>query len=484
MNIKGVFKILGFVIRLMGIVFFLPALVGLIYKEYLCTIAYACLGFFCILISLTAAHFRIPKKINTKSFYGKEAFVTVALAWILISLIGAVPFVVTQDIPNYLDALFESASGFTTTGASVVSDTEGMFHANIFFRSLSQWIGGMGVLVFILAVLPMAGGSPLSLMKAESPGPTVSKLVPKAQNTAIILYGIYLGLTVIEFVLLLFDPHINVFENICHTFATAGTGGFSAISSSCTGFCTYGKTVTTVFMLLFGTNFSFLYLLILKKFKEAFKLEEVKWYFIIYLIGSVLIFISMNFDASVKSLSVTDTLFTCASLMTSTGFTVTNTNFSNGFTEITLLVLMFIGACQGSTGGGFKVSRFMLLIKQIPKDIHTDLHPNRVSVIKVDKKSVSDEVIESTNRFFITYVVVFIISSVIISIDAGSAHTAAVSALSALNNTGIDLSFFSCAKTYADFSVLSKIVMIFDMLLGRLELIPMILLFCPATWKK
>lgn len=484
MNIKGVFKILGFVIRLMGIVFFLPAAVGLVYKEYLCVITYAVLGILCILISLVAMRFRIPKKINTKSFYGKEAFVTVALAWILISLIGAVPFVVTRDIPNYLNALFETVSGFTTTGASVVTDTEGMFRANVFFRCLSQWIGGMGVLVFILAVLPMAGGSPLSLMKAESPGPTVSKLVPKAQNTAIILYGIYLGLTVIEFVLLLFDPHISIFENICHTFATAGTGGFSPLNSSCTRFCTYGKTVTTVFMLLFGTNFSFFYLLILKKFKEALKLEEVKWYLVIYLIVSALVFVSVNMGADKVNLNITDTLFTCASLMTSTGFSATDLKLSNGFTEILLLVLMFIGACQGSTGGGFKVSRFMLLIKQIPKDIHTELHPNRISVIKIDKKTVSDNVIESTNRFFITYIVVFILSSVIISIDAGSAHTAAVSSLSALNNTGVDLNLFSCAEAYADFSALSKIVMIFDMLLGRLELIPMILLFCPTTWKK
>ncbi len=484
MNSKGIIRILGFVIGLEGVVFFLPALVGIIYGEYSGSLVYALTGVACLLIAVLIIKVLIKKRKSPKGFYGKEGFVATALSWILMSLIGAIPFRITGDIPNYLDAVFETVSGFTTTGASIVRDVESMLHCNLFFRSFTHWLGGMGVLVFILAIMPMAGGSPLSLMKAESPGPTVSKLVPKAQKTAIILYGIYIALTLLEFLLIVFDPSINVFQSICHTLGTAGTGGFGVLNSSVASFSDYVKIITTVFMLLFGMNFSFYYLLLMKRAKEAFKIEEIKWYLIIYF-GTVSL---MIIDLVIKGFDLGKNLigifFSCASIMTTTGYTVVDFGEWPGFTHVLFFLLMFIGGCAGSTGGGFKVTRILLLIKQIGRDVRKQIHPNRITTIKTDGKAVSEEVLASTNRLFITYVFILIISTLILSLDGYDLTTSFAAVMSTYNNIGVGLGDICVGDSFAMFSAPSKIVMTLDMLFGRLEIIPMLLLISPSTWKK
>ncbi|MBR6358443.1 MAG: TrkH family potassium uptake protein, partial [Lachnospiraceae bacterium] len=275
MNLKGIFKILNYVVGIEGVFLLLPALVGVIFGQYHAALVYFAVAAVCIVVA--ALFIFIQRHAPTKrGFYGKEGFVATALSWFILSLIGAFPMYLTGDIPNYVDALFECTSGYTTTGASVIPDLSVISLPTIFFRSFTHWIGGMGVLVFILAILPMSGGSPLSIMKAESPGPSVSKMVPKLQRTAMISYGIYIALTVLEFVLLLFDPDMPVFENICHTMGTAGTGGFSVTNSGPAGYSSYVNVVTTVFLMLFGANFSFHFLLITKIFRDAFGLEEIR----------------------------------------------------------------------------------------------------------------------------------------------------------------------------------------------------------------
>ncbi|MCR5823216.1 MAG: TrkH family potassium uptake protein [Lachnospiraceae bacterium] len=484
MNFKGVYRILGFVVGLEGVFFLLPALVGLIYKEYEGVLAYGVTAAVCVLLALFITKVLVKKDSVAKGFYGKEGFVATSLSWILMSLIGAVPFRVTGDIPNYLDAVFETVSGFTTTGASIVRDVEVMLHCNLFFRSFTHWLGGMGVLVFILAIMPMAGGSPLSLMKAESPGPTVSKLVPKAQKTAIILYELYIALTLLEFLLIVFDPSINVFQAICHTFGTAGTGGFGVLNDSVASFSDYVKIVTTVFMLLFGLNFSFYYLLIMKRFKEALHLEEIKWYMGIYF-GAVILMIA---DLAIKGYGLGKNLiavfFSCASVMTTTGYTVADFGEWPTFTHVIFFTLMFVGGCAGSTGGGFKVARILLLVKQVGRDVRKQIHPNRITTIKADGKAVSEEVLASTNRLFITYVIILALSTLLIALDGFDFQTTFAAVMSTYNNIGVGLADICVGDSFAMFSSTSKVVMIFDMLFGRLEIIPMLLLISPSTWKK
>ena len=467
MNSKGIIRILGFVVGLEGVFFLLPALIGLIYKEFFGSVVYLCTGLICVFIAFLTVKVFFKKEKHAKGFYGKEGFVATALSWIIMSLIGAIPFRITGDIPNYLDAVFETVSGFTTTGASILTDVESVMHCNLFFRSFTHWLGGMGVLVFILAIMPMAGGSPLSLMKAESPGPTVSKLVPKAQKTAIILYGLYIALTLLEFILIVFDPSINVFESICHTFGTAGTGGFGVKNTSVASFSPYVQIVTTVFMLLFGLNFSFYYLLLLKRFKEALRLDEIKWYFGIYL-GAVLLMIA---DLAIKGFGIGKNLisifFSCASVMTTTGYTVADFGEWPVFTHVIFFVLMFVGGCAGSTGGGFKVARIILLVKQIGRDVRKQIHPNRVTTIKNDGKAVSEEVLASINRLFITYMFILFVSTLIISLDGYDFTTTFAGVMSTYNNIGVGLGDICVGDSFSMFSYTSKVVMIFDMLFGR-----------------
>ena len=484
MNVRGIFRVLSYVVGAEGIFLLLPAIVGFIYGETFGALVYLAVAVICLAALVISRVFSRHHAAERRGFYVKEGFVTTALCWIVMSLIGAVPFVVTGDIPNYIDALFEVVSGFSTTGSSVLSDVEGLLHCNLFFRSFTHWIGGMGILVFVMAIMPMSGSASLSLMKAESPGPSVSKLVPKIQTTALILYIIYIVLTVLEFVLLLFDGEMPVFNAICHTFGTAGTGGFSVTNDSVAGYSDYVKIVTTVFMMLFGLNFTFYYLLLMRKFRDALGMEEVKWYLGIYFVASLAVIGSLAYNHISLSGNVLGTFFTCASLMTTTGYTIVNYNDWPVFTHIVFMMLMFIGGCAGSTGGGFKVSRIMLLVKQIGKEVRQQIHPNRVYIVKVDKKPVPHEVIKSCNTLLISYILIFAVSLLIVSWDGFDLTTTFVGVLATYNNIGAGLGEVGVGGSFGIFSYTSKIVMIFDMLAGRLEIVPMLLLFHPTTWSK
>ena len=479
MNYSIIIKIIGWVIQLEGIFFLPPALTGFIYKEYTDALIYLLLGGFCI---VTGGLLRFIKN-KKNSFYAKEGFVAVALSWIVMSTIGALPFVLSGDISSYPDALFEIISGLTTTGSSILTNVEALSHANLLWRSFSHWIGGMGVLVFILAILPMTGGSTMNLMKAESPGPSVGKLVPKMQQTAFLLYAIYFVMTIVEIILLLIGG-MPLFDSICHAFGTAGTGGFGIKNSSIGGYSVYLQNVITVFMFLFGVNFTFYYYFLIRKVKDAFRMEEVRWYFILFLGAVALISVSLVNSGETLGESVQTAAFQVASIMTTTGYATTDFNLWPQFAKAVLVCLMFIGACAGSTGGGIKVSRIMIYLKQVRKELMQQIHPKRIRVLKMDGKALEHSVVHSCNALLMTYIVIFIVSLLLICFDGFDMTTNFTSVAATLNNIGPGLNVVGPTGNFSEFSTLSKFVFMFDMLAGRLEIIPMMVLFHPSTWKK
>lgn len=479
MNYSIILKIIGWVIQLEGIFFLPPAITGLFFGERYDALIYMILGASGILLG---GLIRLHKSSKT-TFYAKEGFVAVALSWIIMSVIGAVPFVLTGDIPSYIDALFEIISGLTTTGSSILNNVEALSHANLLWRSFSHWIGGMGVLVFILAILPMTGGSTMNLMKAESPGPSVGKLVPKMQRTAFLLYAIYLVMTVVEIILLLAGG-MPLFDSVCHAFGTAGTGGFGIKNDSIAGYSVYLQNVITVFMFLFGVNFTFYYYILVRRIKDAFRMEEVRWYFFIFLGAVVLITISLVAAGGALGESIRIVAFQVASIMTTTGYATADFNLWPQFAKTLLVCLMFIGACAGSTGGGIKVSRIMIYIKQVRKELMQQIHPKRIRVLKMDGKALEHSVIHSCNTLLMTYIVIFIVSLLLVCLDGFDMTTSFTSIAATLNNIGPGLNVIGPTGNFSEFSALSKFVLMFDMLAGRLEIIPMMVLFHPATWKK
>lgn len=479
MNYLLIFHILGWVIQLEGIFFLPPAITGFLYGEINDAIVYLLLGLLC---AASGRLLRLCKNSNS-TFYAKEGFVVVALSWIVISVIGALPFVFTKDIPHYPDALFEIISGFTTTGSSILTDVEALSHANLLWRSFSHWIGGMGVLVFILAILPMTGGSTMNLMKAESPGPSVGKLVPKMQQTAFLLYAIYLVMTVIEIILLLVGG-MPLFDSLCHAFGTAGTGGFGIKNDSLAGYSLYLQNVITVFMFLFGVNFTFYYYVLIRKVKDAFRMDEVRWYFLIYLGAVVLLTASLVKNGGGFGESIQTVAFQVSSIMTTTGFATADFNLWPEFARALMVCLMFIGACAGSTGGGIKVSRIMIYLKQVKKELMQQIHPKRIRVLKMDGKALSHSVVHSCNTLLMTYIVIFIVSLLLLCPDGFDLTTNFTAVTATLNNIGPGLNLVGPTGNFSEFSTLSKFVLMFDMLAGRLEIIPMMVLFHPATWKK
>lgn len=479
MNFSIIFHILSWVIGLQSIFMLLPCIVGLLYGETKNALIYLAVGLCCLLIGLLL---RRPKSTRT-AFYAKEGFVAVSLSWIIMSLIGAIPFVLSGDIPSFADALFEIISGYTTTGSSILTNVEALSYSNLFFRSFSHWIGGMGVLVFILAILPMTGGSTMNLMKAESPGPSVGKLVPRVQQTAFLLYAIYMAMTVIEIILLLFDG-MPLFDALCLSFGTAGTGGFGILNDSIASYSVYVQVVITIFMFLFGVNFTFFYYLLIRRFSDAFHMEEVRCYFGIYLLSVVLITWNLISHGTQLGKGLLDAAFQVASIMTTTGYATTDFNLWPEFSRILMVCLMFVGACAGSTGGGIKISRIMIYVKQVKKELMQQIHPRRIHVIKMDHKPVEHSILHSANVLLMAYVLVFIASILLISFDGFDTTTNFTAVAATLNNIGPGLNVVGATGNFAEFSVFSKCVLMFDMLAGRLELMPMLLLFSPSTWKK
>ena len=479
MNYAIVFRLLGYVMLIEGALLLLPAAASWIYGEWFV------LGVFLITAAVSAAIGYALRGIKPQSkvFYMREGFAATSLSWIVISIVGAVPFVVTGCIPNPVDALFETVSGFTTTGASILPGVEDLPKGILFWRSFTHWVGGMGVLVFLLSLLPLTGGSHVNLMKAESPGPQVDKLVPKVQSTAKILYGIYFGLTVIEFVFLLFGG-MPVFESLLTAFGTAGTGGFGFRNDSFGSFSPYIQWVVTIFMILFGVNFNAYFLLLMRRFRRAAASEEVRAYFLIIAVAVGIITCNIYSMYNGLGEALRQAAFQVGSIITTTGFSSCDFDLWPTLSKEVLVVLMFIGACAGSTGGGIKVSRFLLMGKTLGKELKQALHPQVVAPARMDGKLLNHETIRTTNVFMAAYSFIFVGSFLLISLNGFDMVTNFTAVAATLNNIGPGLNQVGPMMNFGSYSNPAKLVMIFDMLAGRLEIFPMLVLFLPDTWRR
>lgn len=469
--------ILGYVLKMEGLLLILPCFVAAIYNETE-GFYYLIVGIICMVLGISLSY----RKPDNSVFYLKEGCVATALSWIFLSIFGAMPLFLSREIPSYVDALFETISGFTTTGASILSDVEALSHCALFWRSFTHWIGGMGVLVFLLAVVPMTGGSHMNLMRAESPGPSVGKLVPKVRHTARILYLIYLGMTILEFILLICGG-MSAFNAINASFATAGTGGFGFRNDSFASFSPYLQWVVTIFMILFGVNFNAYYLILFRNFKKALAMEEVRCYFIIILVSTGIIFAQIVQTSTSTFRALTDAAFQVGSIITTTGFATTDFNLWPETSKTILVILMFIGACAGSTGGGIKVSRFIIWVKSLGKELYSYIHPKSIKKIKMEDKVVEHEVVRATNVYFITFFLIFAASVLAISIEGKDLITNFTAVAATINNIGPGLEAVGPTQNFGHFSVFSKFVLMFDMLAGRLELFPLLILFHPTLWK-
>lgn len=478
MNGSIIRRILGYVLVLEAGLMLLPCIVALYYHESQGT-SYLIVSAISLLIGLPLAIIKPKKTI----FYLKDGCVATALSWIVLSLCGCVPFVLTGEIPSFVDALFETVSGFTTTGASILNDVEALSNCSLFWRSFTHWIGGMGVLVFILAVVPLSGGSNINLMKAESPGPSVGKIVPKMRKTALILYVIYFVMTIVEIIFLV-AGNMHFFDAVTTAFGTAGTGGFGIKNDSLAGYSTYIQWVVTVFMIMFGVNFNFYYLLLFRQFGKAFSMEEVKWYFVTILASVGIVFSNTIQIYETVSEAFSKSAFQVASIITTTGFSTADFNLWSGTSKTVLVLLMFVGACAGSTGGGIKVSRFVVACKTMFKEFNSYIHPKSVRKVKLDGKPVEREVIRTTNVYFVTFVSVFVVSVFLVSLEGNDLVTNFTAVSATINNIGPGLELVGPTANFSIFNTFTKFVLMFDMLAGRLELFPLLILFNPTMWRE
>ena len=479
MNFPFIWYIVLRVVEVEGLFLALPCITALIYREesgwYFAAVMAACL-----IVGVVARKFFKPK---STVIFAKEGLVAVALCWVVASLVGALPFTLSGEIPSYVDALFEMISGFTTTGSSILTDVEALSYCARFCLFFAHWLGGMGILVFVMAIMPLGGSYSMYLMKAESPGPSVGKLVPKARHTAMLLYQIYIFLTVVMIALLLLMG-MPLFDTLTITFGTAGTGGFAILNSSCADYTTLQQIIITVFMILFGINFNVYFLIYAKKVKQGLRCEEMRVY--LGIIAAAIILISINTRGMFQSLfqTVQQVAFQVASIITTTGYATTNFDMWPEFSKMILVLLMFIGACAGSTGGGIKVSRFIILVKSVRNELFYALHPRSVHNIELEGHKVDKSMLCSIDRFFFVYIMIFALSVLIVSLDNFDFMTNFTAVATTLNNVGPGLSLVGPTGNFHMFSDLSKFVMMFDMLAGRLEVIPMMVLFSPFMWKK
>lgn len=479
MNFTMVLYIVGWILQLEAVLLACPAVVGLIYREYFTSMIFGA----CALISLALGVLIKIKKPKNKELYTREGFATVAIGWIAISLIGAMPFTFSGEIPNYIDALFETISGFTTTGGSILNDVEALSHACLFWRSFTHWIGGMGVFVFIMAIFPLMGGYSMNLMRAESTGPSVNKLVPRVQNTAKILYGIYIALTVIGAIVYMILG-MAPFDAVTTIFGTVGTGGFGILNDSITSYSPAIQWAITVFMILSGINYSVYFCIIRRQFKDAFSIEEVKWYLGIILVSTGII--TWNISSMYSSIgdSIRHAAFQVGSIITTTGFSTTDFDLWPSLSKTILVLLMFCGACSGSTGGGMKISRVLIMFKTVRKEFSTMIHPNQVKKIHMDGHQVDHATVRATNVYMVSYFILLLLSLVLISIDNHDFTTNFTAVVASLNNIGPGLAKVGPTQNFSIYSTFSKLVLMFDMLAGRLELFPMLIILKPACWKK
>ena len=478
MNISMVLRTLGYVLAAEAALLLLPLAVCLIYEEppwpFLWTI---------LLLAVGAAGLSFIRP-HSRSIFAREGFIIVSFSWILVSLAGALPFVFSGAIPNYVDALFETISGFTTTGASILQNVEILPRGLLFWRSFTHWIGGMGVLVFIMAVLPMAGERSMHVMRAEVPGPSVGKLVPRARHTAILLYSIYLALTIIE-VLFLLAGGMPLFDSLVNSFATAGTGGFS-IKNASIGFynSAYVDIVVTVFMLLFGINFNLYFFLLTRDFRQIFKNEELRVYLCVALGSMLLITFNIMPEAGNFASAFRQASFQVSSVMTTTGFSTTDFNLWPQFSRTILFLLMILGACGGSTGGGLKVSRAIILVKRFVRDLVKQVHPRAVGSVRLDGRRVEDKTLHDVGIFFIAYMLIIGFMTLLVSLDGFSLETNLSAVVSCISNIGPGLDIVGPMGNFSGFSMLSKLLLSLTMLLGRLEIFPLLLSLTPILYRK
>lgn len=477
MNVSIIRFTLGQVLKLEALLMLLPCIVACIYQEsagFAFILAFVICGMAGFLLSY--------KKPTNMTFYLKEGCLTTSLSWIFLSFFGCLPFVISREIPSFTDALFETISGFTTTGTTILNDVEALSHCMLFWRSFTHWIGGMGVLVFLLAVIPLSGASHINLMRAESPGPSVGKLVPKLRYTARILYIIYFAFTAMELILLLLGK-MPFFDAITTAMGTAGTGGFGIKNDSIAGYSPYIQWVVTIFMILFGVNFNAYYLLFFGQIKKALTMEEVKYYFIIIGCSILIIFINIFQSCSSVFEALRHSAFQVGSIITTTGFCTVDFDQWPGNAKTVLVLLMFVGACAGSTGGGIKVSRFVIAVKTLGKELTSYVHPKSVKKIHFERKPVEHDVVRSINVYFITFLIIFCGSLFLVSLEEYDLVTNFTAVAATINNIGPGLSLAGPSQNFSFFSNFSKYVFMFDMLAGRLELFPMLMLFHPELWK-
>lgn len=478
MRYRQIIYILGHVLRFNGLFLCLPLLCAVIYGEQSGIITFAVTA----LLSFIAGCIFSFKKPQNHSLYARDGFVIVSLAWLVMGLIGAIPISILGNT-SYINGVFEAVSGFTTTGASVFSSVEDLPKCVLMWRSFTHWIGGMGVLVFIISILPLSGGYNMNIMKAESPGPSVGKLVPNIRKTASILYIIYISLTALELIFLLIGK-MTFFDALNTAFATAGTGGFGIKNDSAASFSPYIQIVITVFMALFGVNFSAYYLIIIRKYKDIFHISEVWIYLCIFVVSGLSIGANIAYLYDNLGIALRHGFFQVASIMSTTGFATADFDTWPQFSRTLLVTLMFIGACSGSTGGGMKVSRIMILFKTMAKEMQTIIHPKSVRAIKMDKKIIPHETLRSVNVYTVWFFVIFAVSCILLSFEGHDLVTNFTAVTATINNIGPGLAKVGATCNFEFFGSFSKAVLIFDMLAGRLELLPMLVLFSPYSWKK
>ncbi|WP_458408380.1 TrkH family potassium uptake protein [Anaerotignum sp.] len=480
MNYKMIAYLLGNILHIEGILLSVPVIVAFCYKEEFSATAFIASAVVC-LIAGAILQSREP---GDKRIYGREGFIVAALSWIVMSFFGAIPYYLTKSIPGFINCFFETVSGFTTTGATMLTEIEHLDNAVLFWRCFTHWIGGMGILVFMLAVMPLSDDRTMHLMKAEAPGPMVSKLVPRVKSTAKLLYIIYVVLTILE-IILLYAGGMSFFDSVIHGISTAGTGGFSNKNASIAAYNSrYFEYIITIFMLLFSVNFNLYYLMVMRDFKNVWKNEELRTFFLIVVVATLLITTNIYDYYPTLEAAFRHAIFQVAAIMSTTGFVTANFDLWPEFSKTILFCLLFLGACAGSTAGGIKISRFIILIKMVVREIRHIVHPRSVNLIKLDGYKIDSEVTRSVASFIILYILILLGSFIVISLNGFDFATNMTAVTTCLSNVGPGLNMAGPTENLAFFSPFSKLVLCLDMLLGRLEIFPILMLFTPSIWKK
>ena len=480
MNYNMIAYLLGNILHIEGILLSVPVIVAFCYKEELSAASFIASAVVCLVVGAVLQS-REPKD---KRIYGREGFVVAAASWIVMSVFGALPYYLTKSIPGFINCYFETVSGFTTTGATMLPEIEHLDNAILFWRCFTHWIGGMGILVFMLAIMPLSDDRTMHLMRAEAPGPLVSKLVPRVKSTAKILYIIYVVLTILE-IIMLFAGGMPLFDSIIHGISTAGTGGFSNKNASIAAYNSrYFEYVITIFMLLFSVNFNLFYLMLMKDFKNVWRNEELRTFVFIVVIATLLITFNIHKYYPTLESAFRHAIFQVAAIMSTTGFVTANFDLWPEFSKTILFCLLFLGACGGSTAGGIKISRFIILTKLVLREVKHIVHPRSVNLIKLDGYKIESDVTRSVASFIILYIFILLGSFVLISLNGFDFATNMTAVTTCLSNVGPGLNMAGPTESMVFFSPFSKLLLCMDMLLGRLEIFPILMLFTPSIWRK